>query len=115
VAAAARPEVPRDLARIVLRTFSGPAAAFPEPARAGGDVGAVRPAQSRPRWWPTCSVVAASREILVGEGMLTAADLHRALWTPREQRLSGQAVGRVLSDMGSWRMPFVNALAKQQE
>ncbi len=109
-----RPDIPRDLARIVLRTLQrDPRQRFQTMGELAETLVRFGPAQS------TATVGADVQrgrgrlgEILVGEGMITAADLQRAL---DEQRRTGKLLGRVLIDMELVaHADLLTALAKQQ-
>jgi hypothetical protein len=109
-----RPELPRDLARIVVRALQrDPTQRFQnmrEFARALQPYG--------PKETIAAAVAEAPRgrgklgEILVADGLLTQPDLERAL---TEQRRSGKLLGRVLLDLGLVsQVDLLTALAKQQ-
>ncbi|HLK37810.1 MAG TPA: hypothetical protein VKU41_13710, partial [Polyangiaceae bacterium] len=109
-----RPDLPRDLARVVMRALNRDRKqrfqSMPELAAALAPFG---PAQS------AADVVADAQrgrgrlgEILVTEGLISQADLGRAL---EEQRRSGRLLGRVLLDQGLVaHADLLTALAKQQ-
>ncbi|HEY4016189.1 MAG TPA: protein kinase [Polyangiaceae bacterium] len=109
-----RPELPRDLARVVVRALQrDPTQRFQnmrEFARALQPYG--------PKETIAAAVAEAPRgrgklgEILVADGLLTQPDLERAL---TEQRRSGKLLGRVLLDLGLVsQVDLLTALAKQQ-
>jgi serine/threonine-protein kinase len=108
-----RPDIPRELARIILRALSRhPSQRYQSMRDLAAALVAFAPAQT------AASVVEAQRtrgrlgEILVSEGLMRAADLARAL---EEQRRSGKLLGRVLLEMGLVsHADMMTALAKQQ-
>jgi hypothetical protein len=109
-----RPDLPEDLARVIMRALRrDPGQRFQSMRELAETVAPFGPAQS------TATVVADVQrgrgrlgEILVSEGLITAADLERAL---AEQRRSGKLLGRVLLDMALVaHADLLTALAKQQ-
>ena len=109
-----RPELPRELARIVMRALQrDPTQRFQNMRELAQALEPFGPAQS-----VADAVAEAPRgkgklgEILVAEGLLTQNDLGRAL---AEQRRSGKLLGRVLLDMRLVsQVDLLTALAKQQ-
>jgi serine/threonine-protein kinase len=111
---ALRPDLPEALARVIMRALRRePDQRFQSMRELAETVAPFGPAQS------TATVVADVQrgrgrlgEILVSEGLITAADLERAL---AEQRRSGKLLGRVLLDMALVaHADLLTALAKQQ-
>ena len=109
-----RPELPRDLARIVIRALQRDPAQRLQTMR--DFARALQP--YGPKETIAAAVADAPRgrgklgEILVTDGLLTQPDLERALV---EQRRSGKLLGRVLLDMGLVsQVDLLTALAKQQ-
>jgi serine/threonine protein kinase len=109
-----RPDLPEALARVIMRALRRePDQRFQSMRELAETVAPFGPAQS------TATVVADVQrgrgrlgEILVSEGLITAADLERAL---AEQRRSGKLLGRVLLDMALVaHADLLTALAKQQ-
>jgi tRNA A-37 threonylcarbamoyl transferase component Bud32 len=109
-----RPDLPRDLARVVMKALQrSPAQRFQsmrEMAEALAPFGPTRSAAA------VLAEVQGSRgrlgEILVADGLIKQADLDRALDT---QRREGKLLGRVLLDMGLvGHADMLTALAKQQ-
>ncbi len=109
-----RPELPRDLARVVMRALQrDPRQRYQSMRELGHALEPFGPKQSIAE-----AVAEAPRgrgklgEILVTEGLLTGADLERAL---TEQRRSGKLLGRVLLDLRLVsQVNLLTALAKQQ-
>jgi serine/threonine-protein kinase len=109
-----RPELPRDLARVVMRALQrDPRQRYQSMRELGHALEPFGPKQSIAE-----AVAEAPRgrgklgEILVTEGLLTGADLERAL---TEQRRSGKLLGRVLLDLRLVsQVDLLTALAKQQ-
>jgi serine/threonine protein kinase len=109
-----RPDLPPDLARIILRALQrDPAARFQNMNELSHALAPFGPAETVA---DALAGVQRGRgrlgEILVLDGLLTAQDLERALV---EQRSTGKLLGRVLLDLGLVaRADLVAALAKQQ-
>ncbi len=110
----ARPDMPRELARVVMRALHrDPAQRFQTMRELGGALAPFGPVQTA-----AAAVADVQRgrgrlgEILVKDGLLTQANLERAL---AEQRSSGKMLGQVLLDMGFVaQADLLTALAKQQ-
>jgi serine/threonine-protein kinase len=109
-----RPDLPEALARVMMRALRrDPGQRFQSMQELAETVAPFGPAQS------TATVVADAQrgrgrlgEILVSEGLISAADLERAL---AEQRRSGKLLGRVFLDMALVaHADLLTALAKQQ-
>jgi len=109
-----RPELPRELARIVMRALHrNPQERFQNMRELAQALEPFGPKQSIAE-----AVAEAPRgrgklgEILIAEGLLTPRDLERAL---AEQRRSGKLLGRVLLDLRFVsQVDLLTALAKQQ-
>ncbi|HXN32032.1 MAG TPA: protein kinase [Polyangiaceae bacterium] len=109
-----RPELPRDLARIVMRALQrDPQQRFQNMRQLGQALEPFAPQQSIAE-----AVAEAPRgrgklgEILIADGLLTPPDLERALI---EQRRSGKLLGRALLDLRLVsQVDLLTALAKQQ-
>jgi serine/threonine-protein kinase len=109
-----RPEVPRDLARIVMRALDRDPARRFQSMRELAD--AVAPFAPTERASAVVAEAQRSRgrlgEILVADGLIKPADLARAL---DEQRRRGELLGRVLLDLKLVsHADLLAALAKQQ-
>jgi serine/threonine-protein kinase len=107
-----RPEIPRELARIIMHALQrDPAVRFKtmrEMAAALAPFGPERSAAVALAVTPRVRL----GEILVSDGLLTTAGLERAL---AEQQRSGELLGRVLLDLGLvGRADLLAAIAKQQ-
>jgi serine/threonine-protein kinase len=110
----ARPDMPRELARVVMRALQrDPAQRFQTMRELGAAISTFGPTQTA-----SAAVADVQRgrgrlgEILVKDGLLTQANLERAL---AEQRNSGKMLGQVLLDMGFVaQADLLTALAKQQ-
>jgi hypothetical protein len=109
-----RPDMPRELARVVLRALQrDPAQRFQTMREFASALAPFNPLQN------VASTVAADQrgrgrlgEILVSDGLLTQDNLELALG---EQGRSGKLLGRVLLDMGLVaQADLLTALAKQQ-
>jgi len=109
-----RPDIPRDLARVVMHALRrDPYERFQTMRELAEALAPFGPARS------AATLVADTHrgrgrlgEILVAERLLSQADLERAL---AEQRRTGQLLGRVLLDMGLVaHSDLLTALAKQQ-
>ena len=109
-----RPDVPRELARVVMRALDrDPKQRFQSMREFAAAVAPFAPSER------ASTVVAEAQrsrgrlgEILVADGLVTAADLEAALV---EQRRSGQLLGRVLLDLKLVsHADLLAALAKQQ-
>ncbi|HXX68497.1 MAG TPA: protein kinase [Polyangiaceae bacterium] len=108
-----RPDLPPDVARLVMRALKrDPAERFRSMRELSDALAPFGPAQS------VAAIAEAQRprsrlgEILVAEGLLSPKDLQRAL---DEQRQSGKLLGRVLLDLGLVaQTDLLTALAKQQ-
>src|SRR5258708_26487564 len=110
-----RPDLPRELARIVMRALQrDPQKRFQNMRELAQALGPFGPKES------LADAVAGETprgrgklgEILIADGLLTAADLEEAL---SEQRRSGKLLGRVLLDMRLVsQADLLTALAKQQ-
>jgi serine/threonine-protein kinase len=109
-----RPDLPRDLARIIMRALrQNPQERFQSMREMAQALVPFGPAQS---FAEAVADVPRERgklgEILIADGLLTTADLGRAL---TEQRRSGKLLGRVLLDMQFVsQADLLTALAKQQ-
>jgi eukaryotic-like serine/threonine-protein kinase len=109
-----RPELSRDLARVVLKALDRDLAKRFQSMREFGD--ALEPFGPTEKAAAVAAVASRPRgrlgEILVVDGLLKEADLQRAL---EEQRRSGKLLGRVLLDMRLVaHADLLAALAKQQ-
>lgn len=109
-----RPDLSRDLARVVLKALERDPAKRFQSMRELGD--ALEPFGPREKASAVAAEAARPRgrlgEILVVDGLLKEADLQRAL---EEQRRSGKLLGRVLLDMQLVaHADLLAALAKQQ-
>jgi serine/threonine-protein kinase len=110
----ARPDMPRELARVVMRALQrDPAQRFQTMRDLAAALAPFGPAQTA-----AAAVADAQRgrgrlgEILVRDGLLTQQNLEVAL---AEQRRSGKMLGQVLLDMGFVaQSDLLTALAKQQ-
>jgi serine/threonine-protein kinase len=109
-----RPDLPRDLVRVVMRALQrDPQERFQSVGELADALEPMGPPQS------AAAFVANTQrergrlgEILVSDGLIRSSDLERALL---EQRASGKLLGRVLLDMGLVaRADLLAALAKQQ-
>jgi serine/threonine-protein kinase len=109
-----RPDLPRELARVILRALDrDPAKRFQSMSELAA---ALSPFAPEERASVALADVQRARgrlgEILVADGLLSAADLKRAL---DEQRRSGNLLGRVLLDLRLVsHADLLAALAKQQ-
>jgi hypothetical protein len=110
----ARPDMPRELARVIMRALQrDPSQRFQTMRDLAAALAPFGPSQTA-----AAAVADAQRgrgrlgEILVRDGLLTQANLERAL---AEQRHSGKMLGQVLLDMGFVaQSDLLTALAKQQ-
>jgi tRNA A-37 threonylcarbamoyl transferase component Bud32 len=109
-----RPELPRELARIIMRALQrDPLQRFQNMREMGQ---ALEPFAPKQRLADAVAEAPRGRgklgEILIAEGLLTPLDLDRAL---AEQRRSGKLLGRVLLDLRLLsQVDLLTALAKQQ-
>jgi tRNA A-37 threonylcarbamoyl transferase component Bud32 len=109
-----RPDLPRDLARVVMQSLQrAPAERFQSMREMAEALAPFGPARSAAA---VLAEVQGARgrlgEILVADGLITQADLDRAL---DAQRREGKLLGRVLLDMGLvGHADMLTALAKQQ-
>jgi hypothetical protein len=109
-----RPDLPRDLARVIMRALQrDPRERFQSMKAMAEALGPFGPSRS------AAAIVADAQrgrgrlgEILVSDGLITAADLDRAL---AEQRRTGKLLGRLLIDLELVsHADLLTALAKQQ-
>ena len=108
-----RPEIPRELARIVMRALQrDPAQRFKTMREMSAALAPFGPAKSAAVALATTPGRMRLGEILVSDGLLTRAGLECAL---AAQQRSGELLGRVLLDLGLvGRADLLAAIAKQQ-
>ncbi len=108
-----RPEIPRELARIIMRALQrDPAQRFKTMRQMAAALAPFGPARSAAVALATSPGRVRLGEILVSDGLLTPKGLELAL---AEQQRSGELLGRVLLDLGLVaQADLLAAIAKQQ-